>query len=1627
MKNKLLSVLLTVAMLLTLMPAVAFATDPQYGITVTKIAGGEVVPAEVGADYRIPDGADCYYDGKYLYIANDDLTISGTGVDTKCIFIWPDVETVTFNDLNIEDYIRIRSSDTGAEKSLTIILKGDNQIGESVEYNHDITEESYSSSKSLDFERDLQITGDGTLKIFDAFEGICGTAHITFMDSFSGTLTVEDAGFDIQSEPKPPCAISINDKKLTINGGTLNLTSYNKNAITAGEIVVSGGSLTAKGGSQAMSVAPTLGSGVAVLSASENFDGSSPVSTYDPISINTYKCIEIGTQDVPVIHEHDGITFEAWGDGVSLTTSLPDSEGSYYLTTDVAISETWNVPQGTTNLCMNGHVINATSTGAFSAITVDSGATLNLYDCGDTVHYYEYSTSDAWTWNDNAAGKDSAITVELMDEYTEDGAVVMVFGGVITGGSGNTNDGITFGGGVYVAGTFNMYGTSIVGNKTMKSDGSAGGCGGGVYVNEGAVFTMNGECLITGNNSYNGAVYAKGLFAMSENSVIAFSKGGSVGAVLVDAGSFAMSGESRISYNEGTVFGGGVEVTNDGTFTMSENSVIEHNKGKKAGGVYVVKGAFNMTGGSINNNTTTDNGGGVYVDTNATVTLGGTAQIIDNNKVSSPGTEDETWTASNLYLSDGKTVAFSSEATPTDLYVGVTTKTEPADCAPVVLVERNAKRSNAKSFISDLGYSVVLSGSALYLEYSYPVKVGGIQVTPGNKDDVLGEADGDAKSVSYDPETHTLTLNNAEIATDGNRCASAILCDLPDYLNIELIGENRIGAVPEDAENKGDYNVLCGISCSDIEVAITGDGNLTMYTWLDGIWADNVNISPDFTGILTINNYGEINTITGTEYFSDMPAIRADSNVGVRGGTLNVTCRDGGGIYASEGNIVIEGGATVNITTDKFSGIKAAPGMMGEDEVIGSFYAGGGDVYIYNGAKVTVNAATKVNELITDVYGICAAGSVKIGKEDEIYEYPTEQPPIPDSEEVSITVGNANCTGEFDINGIHSENGDTSVIGSKVVITAVKGRGISTDNNILITDSTLDIDAGSSGMVAFKDGSECDVTITNSTVSVKAENWGIDALNDMTITDSTVNVESDTWGIECDTLTVDGIETQICSAGGEIGLTVFGGANALTVKNGSLKLVGGKMAFDAGENAAFTMSLPEGYELIGSRAENVFTNLQSVTLKKYSGADEFYSNHTVSYVDSAEAKSVMLAEKSSGSGDSGDAENYTPIITVPVSGNENTVKVSATVRGNTATVKKIADADIEKVTEGESVSIDLSNAGKKVDTAKIPTETVEKIAEKSAMTVKLPVATVEFDKAATEEIADQAKGSNIELVVDDIKEVSLNAVQKESVKKLDTAIIIDAHLASNGSKLCTADNGGFGGGSAKVILPYEIKNNRKPENYSVFYVNEAGKLEKLNAVYDEELKAFVFEIEHFSVYAVAFEQFVDIDANAYYYDAVKWAVANGVTDGVDATHFNPSGITNRAQMVTFLWKAAGKPEPTITETPFTDLDPDWYYYKAVLWAYENGITDGTSATTFEPNKNVSRAQVVTFLWRYAGKPYVDYFMNMSDVASGMYYTEAVRWALAEKITEGTTTTTFSPNDDCLRGQIVTFLYRDFAK
>lgn len=168
--------------------------------------------------------------------------------------------------------------------------------------------------------------------------------------------------------------------------------------------------------------------------------------------------------------------------------------------------------------------------------------------------------------------------------------------------------------------------------------------------------------------------------------------------------------------------------------------------------------------------------------------------------------------------------------------------------------------------------------------------------------------------------------------------------------------------------------------------------------------------------------------------------------------------------------------------------------------------------------------------------------------------------------------------------------------------------------------------------------------------------------------------------------------------------------------------------------------------------------------------------------------------------------------------------------------------------------------------------------------------------------------------------------------------------------------------------------------------------------------------------------FTDVPSGKYYTDAVVWAVKNGVTSGTSATTFSPNKSCTRAEIVTFLWKAVGSPSVS-GSNPFKDVKSSDYYYKAVQWAVQNGVTSGTSATTFSPNKKCTRGEVVTFLWSEAGKPSTTNTISFRDVSSSAFYYKAIKWAVKYGITSGTSAASFSPENVCTRAEVVTFLYK----
>ena len=169
-------------------------------------------------------------------------------------------------------------------------------------------------------------------------------------------------------------------------------------------------------------------------------------------------------------------------------------------------------------------------------------------------------------------------------------------------------------------------------------------------------------------------------------------------------------------------------------------------------------------------------------------------------------------------------------------------------------------------------------------------------------------------------------------------------------------------------------------------------------------------------------------------------------------------------------------------------------------------------------------------------------------------------------------------------------------------------------------------------------------------------------------------------------------------------------------------------------------------------------------------------------------------------------------------------------------------------------------------------------------------------------------------------------------------------------------------------------------------------------------------------------EFKDVEKDSYYHDAVHWALEKGITEGTSTDTFSPGASCTRAQMVTFLWRAAGSPGPKSAANPFKDINESDYYYSAILWAIENGITSGTGAGTFSPTATVTRGQTVTFLHRAAGSPLAG-SSGFNDVSDGAYYAKAVAWAAENGITSGTGSNKFAPNADCTRAQIVTLLYR----
>ena len=317
--------------------------------------------------------------------------------------------------------------------------------------------------------------------------------------------------------------------------------------------------------------------------------------------------------------------------------------------------------------------------------------------------------------------------------------------------------------------------------------------------------------------------------------------------------------------------------------------------------------------------------------------------------------------------------------------------------------------------------------------------------------------------------------------------------------------------------------------------------------------------------------------------------------------------------------------------------------------------------------------------------------------------------------------------------------------------------------------------------------------------------------------------------------------------------------------------------------------------------------------------------------------------------------------------------------------------------------------------AKIP-EDLSRYTDASVATLNEAIAAVGArDKNVTQQEEVNAMAQAIQKAIDGLVRKSSGSSRPRydvttPSKPENGAVTVDPERARSGSRVTVTVTPDSGYKLGELVVT--DKDGKKLEltdkgNGQYTFTMPSGKV--------EVAAEFVKEVE--------VSPFADVATDAYYYDAVKWAVNKGITNGVSETLFGPDQACTRAQIVTFLWRAAGSPEPKSGST-FADVAADAYYAKAVAWAVENGITKGTSETTFHPDETCTRAQGVTFLYRALGKLAAAQ-AGFTDVAADSYYADAVNWAAENGVTKGISETLFGPDGSCTRAQIVTFLYRAY--
>ena len=863
---------------------------------------------------------------------------------------------------------------------------------------------------------------------------------------------------------------------------------------------------------------------------------------------------------------------------------------------------------------------------------------------------------------------------------------------------------------------------------------------------------------------------------------------------------------------------------------------------------------------------------------------------------------------------------------------------------------------------------------------TYSVYVKGTQVTSANKDNVLGNG-----AVTYAPDTNTLTLNGVNITT-GDTSGIKASTDL----KIVLSGTNNISGSAH------------AIYMTSGTLTITGPGSLnaSSNSGQTTIYA-NGNVEINGGAQITVKNtnsdVGDAIHLSGT----------TNKNLTITGNNTQVIAQKNGSATAINGvaTLTVSDGATLTAQSNR-TAISCTTLSRSDNDYIAEASVGydGSNPGPYVPSNVSNYKCVHVYPKTASVkhYGVWIGSTELTSANNSISGVSYD----PDTQ--TLTLNGAEITGAPN-RQYTSKIKDACGIYSKHDLT-IKLSGTNTVSGSTETQDNGNYGIFVSGRLTFTSDSDGSLTVSGGTSSNNGNAWvpGVYASG------ITVN--------NCNVTAIGGTATKdrypVAYAMSKAPTLV--GAKVVKT-NTTNRADGATTTYDKSritryqylqiqkdDSAASVVEAPviapEGGYFMGSATvtitcptsgTDIYTIAEDGTKTKYTAPIQLDGSTKISAIavkttDENQKSEVVTAEFTKRTGDAVTA------VTLSLDARDRTLKVGDTSE-LTATVKHenttITDVKVTWTSDNEEVAT--------VENGKITAQSVGK-ARITAAVVENGVTYSDFCDVIVEARPSSSHHSSSSTTYYDV-----NAVSGEG-----GSVAASTKRASRGTTVTV---------TATAASGYQVA--------QVSAVDKDGKTvsltDKGDGVYTFVMPASKVDVTaRFAQVQKPEEKdpYGDVSKDSYYYDAVKWAAETGVTTGVGDGLFAPEWVCTRGQIVTFLWRASGSPAPKATELPFTDVAADAYYAQAVLWAVENGITNGTSETTFSPDQTCTRAHAVAFLYRMSGSPAAA-GSTFSDVAADAYYSAAVAWAVEKGITNGTSGTTFSPDDTCTRGQIVTFLYR----